>query len=153
MVAVVFLDIDGVLNSVTWSRTRPRPSSDNFDPSAVARLNRLIEATGAAIVVSSSWRQYGEEWVTKALKNAGVLAPIIGCTPILDDGSTIMRALPRGKEIQAWLDAWPDVETFVILDDEPDMVHLRRRLVRTDQEVGLTDADVDRAIAMLTGSR
>lgn len=148
---VVFLDIDGVLNSATWHREQPRSAGPraHFDPAAVARLNRLTDRTGAGIVVSSSWRQFGARYVCDTLRSVGVTAPLVGMTPILDDGLRIMRPLPRGHEIQAWLDAAVPVPVFVILDDEPDMGFLHRRLVLTRHEVGLTDTDVDRAIALL----
>lgn len=149
---VVFLDIDGVLNSSEWDRDRPRGTGHlrHFDPAAVARLNRLTDTTSASLVISSSWRQFGEEYVTRMLRSAGVTAPIVGVTPVLDDGSRIMRPVPRGHEIMVWLDTASFVPPrFVILDDEDDMRALGRRLVRTDHSVGMTDADVDRAIALL----
>ena len=43
----------------------------------------------------------------------------------------------------------PEKFAFVILDDGDDMLHLKPYLVRTNPEVGLTEADVDLAIEML----
>lgn len=145
---IVFLDVDGVLNSAEWHREGHRGLGrlGHFDPAAVARLNRLTQATGAQIVVSSSWRQYGEDYCRDILRQVGVAADVIGVTPILDDGSEIMRPVPRGQEIQAWLDAQPSQpDAFVILDDDNDMEGLRHRFVRTRHAVGLTDADVEHA--------
>jgi hypothetical protein len=68
----------------------------------------------------------------------------------------IYAAEARGQEIQAWLDGAPrygiEVESFVILDDDSDMVHLADRLVKTSFETGLLDEHVDRAIAMLVAA-
>ncbi len=45
---VIFLDVDGVLNST--------PSGPDFEPGLVVWLNRLVDLSGAGVVVSSSWR-------------------------------------------------------------------------------------------------
>lgn len=50
----------------------------------------------------------------------------------------------------AWLVSYPrPVESFVILDDNQDMVHLAHRLVRTQFSAGLTEADAEVAIRIL----
>ena len=56
----LFLDIDGVLNSVSWYReewnkNHVYPQGD-FDPKCVELVNRIVEETGCKVVVSSSWR-------------------------------------------------------------------------------------------------
>src|SRR5438105_2395976 len=50
----IFLDIDGVLNC----KQTPNPRKFPFivDPALLARLRRLIELTGAQIVLTSNWR-------------------------------------------------------------------------------------------------
>ena len=58
---IVFLDFDGVLNSHAYFNARTEKFEDvgeagELDPTAVERLNRIIDATGALVVVSSSWR-------------------------------------------------------------------------------------------------
>jgi len=54
---VVFLDIDGVL-APFGGDDPPKPDVDfaPFAPAALARLAEIVHATGAAIVLSSSWR-------------------------------------------------------------------------------------------------
>ncbi|RYE85652.1 MAG: hypothetical protein EOO75_16720, partial [Myxococcales bacterium] len=60
---VLFLDIDGVLNSAAWlgrfpgrCLTLPGDAAEMLDPEAVRRLERIRQATGCRVVVSSSWR-------------------------------------------------------------------------------------------------
>lgn len=97
---VIFLDFDGVLVTVHDRYTAGSPF-------CVFNLNRIIEATGAKIVVSSSWRILFEmEELTRFLKEWGVQGEVIGKTPVNHDGE-------RGDEIQAWL----NVE-FELLSDE-----------------------------------
>lgn len=141
-VATLFLDIDGVL----VNRNSLRKASGlkaTADPACVAELNRITDATGAKIVVSSTWRRGGRKFVMEKLRLWGVSGRIIGCTPILN-------AVDRGDEIQAYIDASTrPIGSFVILDDDSDAFHLSGRLVQTAFESGLTLADADRAIALL----
>lgn len=58
----LFLDIDGVLNhdewfeSVHYKKHQENWKKSMFDPECVARVNKILDATGARLVVSSSWR-------------------------------------------------------------------------------------------------
>lgn len=152
MVKVVFLDFDGVLNSESFVRDYYRKSflqrePAEIDPVAVARLNRILEATGAVVCISSSWRLlHKTEELVDFLKGTGFTGKVIGITPRLD--------APRGMEIQEWMDTAPgyrEIESFVILDDDADMAHLGHRLVQTDFAGGLEDHHIERAIRMLEG--
>ena len=60
---VIFLDIDGVLNSTKWfDLCRELKAKDpdyvfpELDTVAISNLNWVIRETGALVVVSSSWR-------------------------------------------------------------------------------------------------
>ncbi len=116
------------------------------DPAAMQRLNRIHAASRAVIVFSSTWRNgYSVYKLNRDFReHLGCKARFIGTTPDLGRG-------PRGGEIQRWLDVYGPVQSFVILDDGGDMGDLLPRLVQTDPHVGLTDGDVERAIALLTG--
>ena len=73
---VLFLDVDGVLNNGGWAFTMHqqgvRVYRDDllYEPSLV-QLRRVVQATGALIVVSSAWRQiptcylHLQEWLAK----------------------------------------------------------------------------------------
>ena len=54
---ILFLDIDGVLN--TGSHLSQDKYGDGFNPKAVANLAKIVDATGADIVISSSWKFMG----------------------------------------------------------------------------------------------
>lgn len=146
----IFLDIDGVLNSLAWSRRKPTPGRWDLDPACIARVNYLCEATGADVVISSSWRTHMKpRHLVELLTKQGLRANIIGLTPYLVDR---LEEAPRGDEINQWIaqNVTANHNAFVILDDRDDMQSLIRYLVQTDGEIGITDADVDRAISMLT---
>jgi len=155
----VFLDIDGVL--ATWGSMTQRPRGPDhearFVPECVARLNRITGATGAEIVVSSSWRQCNHDmWqrFIQYLGAEGVEATVAGRTPSLtskDIGDCDAWDWIRGLEIIVWLRDHP-VEAVVIIDDDRDMGPLNRWFVYVDHGMdhGLLDEHVDRAIEILT---
>ncbi len=142
VVKIIFLDFDGVLINQAALRTRRldpqrRPAAD---PIAVAALNRIVQATGAEIVVTSTWREeYSPEELRELLTRWDVTGAVVGQTPL---------AGTRGEEIQAWLEAHA-VERFVILDDQSDMRPLQAHLVKTEAEPGLTQREAEMAIAHL----
>jgi len=154
---ILFLDIDGVLNShAFWKRLRAEKKliqDHKLDPLAIERLNRLTDETGAKLVVSSTWRlpyvwnkQLG--MLVTRLQQAGITGEIIGMTP------DHQKAYGRGGEIQAWMlqarQDGIDIESFVILDDDSDMDHLIGYLVQTRFEDGLQDIHVEAAIKILS---
>jgi hypothetical protein len=140
---IVFLDIDGVLNS---EQSRDESGSlIEFSKKAVANLNEILSSTSALIVISSSWRiDWTLEEISRHLVRQGVASPkIVGKTPELADQ-------PRGHEIQAWLDDAPfPVQSFVILDDRDDLHPNRLRHIQTDPAEGLTAHDAYRATSLL----
>lgn len=130
---VIFLDVDGVLN-------RAFPRQTPIRPECVARLRRIIDATGARICLSSSWRHL-EDW-EELLFKAGVPRVFCGQTPYMNG--------TRGLEIEAWIDEHGTPESFVILDDYVlDMGKMSEYAVETNSGVGLTEADADEAIRVL----
>jgi hypothetical protein len=138
---VVFVDVDGVLNSEQYYQQPSSASWPSVDPIAVGLLDRLVREAGAVVVVSSSWR--GDSRVESRLRDAGFDDRIVDDTPIL-------FGRDHGDEIAAWLEEnGADVESFVILDDDDDMGALVNRLVRCDRRVGLTEREIAVALALL----
>lgn len=62
----LFLDVDGVLNSVSWYReewnkNHAYPQGD-FDPKCVELVNRIVEETGCKVVVSQLTINLRQSW-------------------------------------------------------------------------------------------
>jgi hypothetical protein len=111
MSKIVFLDFDGVMNSGNPDKWV------EIDPYHVQFLNKITDATGASIVLTSSWRFFGA--IDDLLLNAGVTAPIVGKIPdSTNRGRDGHYAFTRGAEIQTWISK-NNVSQFVILDDLP----------------------------------
>ena len=145
---VIFLDCDGVLNSnIGWRRDNP-DRWDYITPECLAQLKRICEVLpDVKVVFSSSWR-FGVEpdMFQERLRELGAPITIIGKTP----RTRILISAERGAEIQAWLDEHgAEVDRFVILDDDNDMLHLMPQLVRTDSATGLTADKADEVIRRL----
>lgn len=144
---VIFLDVDGVLNCRNRWESLPQANSRSIgskvDPDAVIRLRAILEATGAKIVVSSTWRHFFMRELTEFLHHHGVNRDlVVGQTPYCSSGH-------RGEEIQRWLTEHPEVNSFVILDDDSDVEPFEDRLVQTTWEYGLLDGHVPVAIDVL----
>lgn len=165
MSKVLFLDFDGVLNGRRYLDTLPRgvtlQTRPDLDPACGARVQRICEATGASIVISSSWRMiktWGEEGETERaprplddiatwLRDVGITAPIIGATSLNTlawDGKEC-----RSRQIVAWIREHPEVVNWLVIDDWRLPELLAFRFVQTNEETGITEADVERAILML----
>ena len=131
---IIFLDIDGVLNSYDYMRSlhfnyrclvkqglKQYPIEkdftedlygDLFDHRCVLNLENIILSTNANIVITSTWRK---DLKLQGLKNMWQYRNISG--KIID--ITQYLNLDRGLEIKDWLDNTKyDIESFVILDDE-----------------------------------
>lgn len=159
---VLFLDFDGVLNSERYCRFHPELEGAVFDPVCMLRLRRIVEATGAKIVLSTSWREHwspedsecdntGLE-INQAFAEQGL--SVYGKTGVYRIGE--FRRNPdveRVHEILDWLSEHPDVERYVVLDDR-DLTASglpEGHMVKTSGRVGgLTDADADTATCLLT---
>jgi HAD domain in Swiss Army Knife RNA repair proteins len=167
MKKIIFLDIDGVLNSRAYTtsdafKIATADISDaelmlirhdlHIDPLAVDLLNDLIDKSGADVVLSSTWRaKYPPDAITTLMATRGFKFKVIDSTPVLH-GKVNSSRIPRGKEIHAYLRSlpqWPD--GFVILDDNDDMLTLKDHLVLTSKKLGLTSQDVDTALKILNG--
>lgn len=153
---VIFLDIDGVLNCGRWIKELQGGFDNPINqmcPAAVARLNRITDATRAKIVVSSTWRmafmnRCAEPLVSLqgCLRQYGITGDIIGMTPRKENAVRNVR----GKEIQAWLDEhYSEVDKYIIIDDDSDMGKLHTHHVKTLFEDGLLDEHVDVIIERL----
>lgn len=141
---VIFLDVDGVLN-------RCGKSHRKLEADLIALLCRIVDETDATIVLSSTWRLFPKavEELEAVFRDSGLV--IHSHTPDLSSKrpSGVYVARQRGDEIQKWMeDNWTPAN-FVILDDNSDMSHLIRHLLKTSSFAGLTPFIVQQAIARL----
>jgi hypothetical protein len=108
----IFLDIDGVLNSKTTVERTPKGYTGIDD----ARVSILAEAIkkygGAEIILSSDWKE-----LNKNDKDYGYLLSKLGKFDLVLAGRTTDHWNHRGEGIMNYLDEHPEIDEFVILDD------------------------------------
>lgn len=136
---IIFLDIDGVLNSNKYFDSISNKECMNLvdrltldiDVSKVKILLEVINKTNAKIVITSSWRRMKlYPYIKERLISMGL--PVVGETPFIKGR--------RGEEIRSYL-LENRVSNYCIIDDEvfKDYKELEDYLVVTDfYEDGLT---------------
>ena len=128
---IIFLDIDGVLNCAkTMQRHR---GVIGIDPYMVAIFNRIIFATDAKIVLSSTWRLHKDE--RDEIRSQ--VMDFIDVTPHLPLKNGYERK-ERGCEVKAWLKEHPEITTYAILDDNSDFFP-DQPLFKSSWQIGLTE--------------
>ena len=167
---VIFLDIDGVLNSeehfienhidtIIYFKAyknneyihdledivKPNLFDINFEK--LQLLKKIIRETDSKIVVSSAWRLM-RKWplIEDYLISKGL--PIIGTTPYILG--------KRGEEIRTYLKEHKEIDNFIILDDERfrDFNEQLNYLIKTDFcNGGLTEEHADEAINLLNNMK
>lgn len=141
---IIFLDIDGVLNR--------HGDGKDFEPECVANLNRVLTATGAKLVISSTWRglienEHMDRWgFCVLLRSHGLkMAEVVGHTRPSEGGEK------RVWQIRDWVfDHKHEFGTtrYCILDDDPNAFGSWPGVL-VDGRVGLTAKDADAAIEIL----
>ena len=148
----IFLDIDGVLNSLSYDQQRTLEQG-NIDETRLPLLKQIVDETQALIVLSSSWRKH---WESNPAMCDNIGKEIIALfakyqlqiydkTPRLPDGD-------RSAEIDLWLAQHGDVNAYVILDDISfGWGDLASHLVKTNYRIGrgLEVKHVQKAINIL----
>lgn len=156
---IIFLDIDGVLNSVDYfEQVKYCKGYTEINPEKVKLLKEIVDRTGAEIVLSSTWRCLAENnsepehpmytYLTDTLKEYGM--KIIDHTPYIKQD--------RPKEIKVWLNKQTDKDIrFVSLDDDfpeykYDETGIGNCLVKTsfyEKDGGLRREHVEQATGIL----
>lgn len=186
---VIFLDIDGVLNSENHVKELKALVEQGKRTEKVFRrwdlpykgtllpLQKIINETGAEIVLSSSWRhnpdrirklnncfrRYGFQITDKTcygvdLKEVVEMGfDVDKCYSVHDysNGKPSEKwTSDRGAEIAYWLKQHPEVESFVILDDDVADIdqYYEKQHVWTDfYDWALTFEKAEQAIKILNG--
>jgi hypothetical protein len=147
---IIFLDVDGVLNN-RHTRVATGTGWCFVDDFLVARVREIVDATGALIVLSSTWR---DDWNVEDESRNGsdfneLRAKFREFGMDFYDRTGAWQIRGRGWEILAWLAEHEAVESFVILDDWNDMGPVRNHLIWTNPSLGLTEDQVQEAIEIL----
>ena len=164
---IVFLDIDGVLNSEKWAVDFFKQKKHNdytkygfdhgIDPKAVELIDKINDAVdgGIELIISSSWRWTMDDTM-KRLRTQGLKCPIAGPLTSPPGKDEHEDFICRGMVIYQWLSKQglsmfnEDDYRYVIIDDDEDMLYSQRHnFIHTSYRDGLTEAGAQRAISIL----
>ena len=148
---IIFLDVDGVLNS--------NDTEDTFkgliglDYSGIKLLREIVDATGTKIVLVSTWKL---SWSKDGSRPDSLGAYLD--QRLAEEGLTILDKTGgninhRGHGIKDWLSEHP-TESWIVLDDEIfedyEECGILPRLIKTDfYDGGLKEKHVEMAINLL----
>lgn len=156
---VIFLDIDGVLNSEDlarkriadfrgWNDTTNTKFYDFIDENAVKLISDLCEQYNIKLVISSSWRlstleKTIDDFSSDYMLLLHPLVPfIIGITPRVE--SQI-----RGEEIAIYLQQNSNITDYCIIDDSDMLKEQTSNFVQTSFWHGLTNEHIPKIKSIL----
>lgn len=120
---IIFIDIDGVLATAPcWSmKTDNKWDAYPFDKKAVKVLNKILEQTGAEMVLSSDWKyHYTMDQIKEIfLEFNGVIKAPFDTTPMLPTSGADLEG-GRIGEINLWLKENKEklnITNWVAIDD------------------------------------
>lgn len=144
---IMFLDIDGVLNSQLFflEKEKEKEKHENKEQWAASMmcseriqwLNELCKECNMKVVISSSWR------ITRTIEELVVIFKLAGATFEIISKTGVCESRTRGVEIKQWIDKYIDEPSFyknyVILDDDSDMLlNQANNFFHVDGYAGLT---------------
>jgi hypothetical protein len=156
---VIFLDIDGVLNSEEFLKNNHGEAIDRMN---VSILKNVIDKTGAVVVMSSAWRLWFDDKMMPKEGYSQSLHDILnefgiklfGKTPDFStDEIRVNKTFShvKAKEIKAWIIENESVDKYAVIDDlDLRNEEVNAHLVRTNGQVGITEKDAMRVIDMLS---
>lgn len=164
MSKVLFLDIDGVLNSNLENDSLQTEISDGtlIDEEKVKLLALLVRETDAEIILHSGWRFWFDSELKPLCTQANQLVEFLskhnmyisGITPDLtteEIRKTRKFSLVKADEILLWMKMHNGVTNWVVLDDlDLHNDQIKRHQVKTDPVKGLTLENVKQAVKILS---
>jgi len=143
----IFLDFDGVLNTYD-SLSR----GVHIDNNMVCRIDKLVrhasdcEARGGGVtlVISSTWRKLNLlKDLIFLLRSTGFR---VNCQFDVTESIYDGEREHRGNEINHWLLEHPEVDGYVIIDDDADFFdHQKPFWIHTSMTTGFTDEHLEQA--------
>ncbi|OGU63211.1 MAG: hypothetical protein A2W30_08070 [Ignavibacteria bacterium RBG_16_36_9] len=150
-VKILFLDIDGVLNSKLYYKYIYKPENgwSRFDPYCVVLIKRLIEEFSLRIVITSTWRNGIVDRLMRELEENDLVYHLHK-----DWHTPIIRPANRGIEIKLWLDDHPEATEFLIIDDNENLLEYQmNRFVKTNNYAGMAQEHYNQARNILLSEK
>ena len=150
---VIFLDYDGVVNTPMWNedgnKCRYNFPDDNKvnNFQAVQWISELCEKCDYSIVVTSTWKN--DPNYKECLINGGLRPGIKILGKTERPAGTNRVDFSRGEEIEQYLKYHPEIEKYLIIDDEDDFTdEQKKHFIKTRHDVGFQKADFRKAVIL-----
>lgn len=141
----IFLDIDGVLNNEAhlvkliellgreqYLEILHQTHEIPFDFRSCVLIKELVEETKAEIILSSTWR-INPKGIETIEKYAGLK---------IKDKTPRLNTSIRGEEIKQYLDTHKEITSYVILDDDADMLEKQLKyFIKINPKLGFTKTE------------
>lgn len=142
---VIFLDIDGVLNSALSLYAGEYTKTWNINKTILKAYKKFTEKHDIKTVVSSTWREKANgslfEMEKIILNDSGIHLKIDGMTDVLNKS--------RGIEIDKYIKE-NNVKNYAIIDDGKGFLEYQlTKLVQTDISLGMTLYDIKKLAEVL----
>ena len=152
---LLFLDIDGVLNSADYIHSLDKDSTPiiDIDYNTLPLLKEVLDKTGAKIVLSSSWRLFDKHktnYLIPALQSIGY--EIFSETPDSKSGNRGLEILDELTYLKKYREL--EITGYAVLDDEvSDILTIipKANIVKTSWQHGLQQQHVTKLIKILNG--
>lgn len=147
---VIFLDINGVLfltgDEVTTEHIV-------FNLNCMKNLKKIIDSTFSYIVLTSTWRigymdpsNFFWKAILDNFTKFNIENKLIGVTPVICND---FKEVSRGLEINDWLERHPDVDKYIILDDDEIKDIDPNKIIICDTFIGIDSVVAYKAINTL----
>ena len=164
----IFLDIDGVLNTeryIVEAIEGDMPIRDKyghiFDYKCIDVLRYIIKESDAKIIISSTWRYAGIREMQNMWKDRRLPGEVYDLTYSRDSSKISEQKKvyeeiygdhfenrTRGKEIDIYLRTHPEIDKYVILDDDCDMLD-NQNFVKIEAYNGLEEKNIEDILKFL----
>lgn len=160
---IIFLDIDGVLNSELWNQKHKAEIDRGIlvDTEKIRLLSKLIKTTGAKVVLHSGWRFWFYKTFLPVRKESKILIELLNknniaffdFTPDLtteEIRKSKKFSIVKPDEILLWLKSHTDVSSWIVIDDlDLNNEIISKHQIIPDSKTGLTIFDLKKAIKLL----
>ena len=164
MSKVLFLDIDGILNSNSWNDRHQTHIRDGIliDAEKLRLLALLVKKTDSEIILHSGLRFWFDTELKPLCTETEKLSELLekenlyisGVTPDLtteEIRKTKKFSLVKADEILLWLNLHNSVTNWAVLDDlDLHNAQIRQHQIKTNPAIGLTLENVRQAAKILS---
>ena len=148
---IIFLDVDGVLNSIEYCKHIKLSNNETYgvSRSLMNKLSILIESTESDVVLSSTWRLEKHKLIELKKELEKINVKIYSITPDLSNGQG-----DRVDEIYQWIENYNVKNLYWIALDDMDLTRFNPKIeainfVKVSELVGLTNANISEAITKM----